>query len=116
MRQIGSLFAVLVVMVLLLVGCSGGGKPSDAEIEKAISADFMKGGKVIEVKDFVKTSEVQNDANTYTADVEFDIFYDAPTTAELKRLTGKTSKHIKINVTFIKSDKGWVIKESKNIP
>ena len=75
--------STLFIVVALMAACAN--KPSDEELRTQVTASLLKGylSKLYSVENFQKINGFKNDANTYTAQVQYDLVFkvdlqDAP--------------------------------------
>jgi hypothetical protein len=66
-----------VLLLSFLVGCSGNSNPGDSEIQNQVMPLLMKEEykDTLEVQNLHKTNGYENDANTYTVDIAYDVVF-----------------------------------------
>ncbi len=130
--------AVWFLLIFLLAGCSG--VPSDKEIEQQIMGEFNDLG-FMEVSNFKKTNGYRQSDNSYIVDVEYLVTF-TKSLADIKQGLSEvshTNPLLKLSleaiamglymqygdfkegfstqqakkVTFLKTEKGWVLADDK---
>lgn len=86
------------LIIVVLTACSN--KPSDEELRTQVTAYLLKNNrdKLFSVENFQKVNGFQNDTNTYTAEVKYDLVFKI-SLEEASQLFGQGS-----NTSFL--DKG----------